>query len=180
MKKLATQLLSKLPKLQNLPIIKNIPESIKQTALIRLFGLREIPLIFFVAPTVKELSDEKCIIQIPLNRRTKNHLGSMYLGTMCIGADLAGGLSAIKLADEAGFKISLAFKELNAQFLKRPEGDTFFTCKDGLKVKALIETLQTSGERHNLPVHITATCPSTSGNTPVAEFTLVLSLKRIS
>ncbi len=160
--------------------LKKIPEPLKQTAIIRLFGLRKIPLIFFVGPTVKQLDNETCIIKIPLNRRTKNHLNSMYLGTLCIGADLAGGLAAIKFAEEAGFKSSFAFKELNCKFLKRPESDTYFTCNDGPKIKEFVERVKVSGERHNLPVRVIATCPDQTGQEPIAEFTLVLSLKKIA
>jgi hypothetical protein len=35
-----------------------------------------------------------------------------------------------------------------------------------------------SGERENMPVHITATVPSKLGEEPIAKFVLTLSLKR--
>jgi len=60
----------------------------KETALLRLFTLR-IPLLLFVGPRVLELDEEGCAIEIPLGLRTRNHLGSMYLGVLCAGADVA-------------------------------------------------------------------------------------------
>ena len=72
-----------------------IPKSIQDTIYVRLFGLVKVPLIFFVSPKVIEMSDTKCEIKIPLNRKTKNHLNSMYFGVLCTGAGISGGLIAM-------------------------------------------------------------------------------------
>lgn len=157
-------------------------ENLKHTLGIRAFGLFKIPLIFFCSPSVRELSDERCVIHIPLNRRTRNHLKSMYFGTLAVGADVAGGLIAMRLIDRAkadsGARVSLVFKDFKAEFLKRPESDVVFACEDGKAIQELVRKTLESGERENLPVRITATCPDQSGAEPVAEFVLTLSLKR--
>jgi len=44
-------------------------------------------------------------------------------------------------------------------------------------VKHLIEEAVKTGERVNMPLKITATVPELSGDEPVAEFVLTLSLK---
>ena len=69
---------------------------LKETAMVRLIGLK-VPMLLFVGPTVRSLDDDGCAIEIPLGLRTKNHLGSMYFGALCAGADLAAGLNAAKL-----------------------------------------------------------------------------------
>jgi hypothetical protein len=109
----------------------------------------------------------------------KNHLGSMYFGALCIGADAAGGFIAAKLLRElkGGTKGTLIFKDFQAKFLKRPEGDTWFTCRDGARIAEAIETSRMSGQRVDLPVQVVATVPSKFGTEPVAEFVLTLSLK---
>ena len=102
----------------------------------------------------------------------------MYFGALCIGADAAGGMIAAKLlAQLKGAKGSLIFKDFKANFLKRPEGDTIFTCKDGARIKAAVDQAHQSGERVDLPVHVIATVPSKFGDEPVATFVLTLSLK---
>lgn len=155
-----------------------LPESFRDTALIRLFGLTKVPLIFFMRPKVIELSDKRCAVKVPLNRRTKNHLNSMYFGVLCAGADCAGGLSAMKQIMNSGKKVSLAFKEFNAKFLKRAEGDTVFVCEQGEEIKDFVEKVLASEERHHMPVYIKAYCPDISETEVVAEFTLELSLKK--
>jgi acyl-coenzyme A thioesterase PaaI-like protein len=165
--------------LANGALLNRVPETLKETVLLRGFGLFKIPLLFFISPTVVELTDEKCVVKVPLTRRTSNHLGSMYFGTLACGADCAGGLIAMRLIQTEGQgKVSLIFKDFHADFLKRPEGDTYFTCTQGAEIQALVRKAIESGERENLPVRITATVPSKLGDEPVAQFILTLSLKR--
>jgi len=157
-----------------------IPEKLRNTAYLRTFALLRIPMMFYVAPTVLESSLERCQVVIKLNRRTKNHLGSMYFGVLAIGADCAGGLIAMRAIEEGGHDVSLVFKDFKADFLKRPESDVVFTCKDGRLIQDMIrETLET-GERVSRPIRVTGTCPDKFGDEPVAEFILTLSLKKKS
>ena len=141
------------------------------------FGLMRIPLIFFCRPKVVSISDTRLEVKIKLNRRTKNHLNSMYFGVLSVGADVTGGFLAMKLIRNNQSRISLIFKDFHADFLKRAEGDVHFICEDGLAIKNLVEVAEQTGERQNLPLRITATVPSIS-NESVAEFILTLSLKK--
>jgi len=142
-----------------------------------LFGLTRIPLIFYCRPKVVSISNTRLEVKIKSNRRTKNHINSMYFGVLSIGADVTGGFLAMKFIQESKSKISLIFKDFHADFLKRAEGDVHFVCADGLAIQKLVEVTEQTGERQNLPIHITATVP-TVANEPVAKFILTLSLKK--
>ena len=148
----------------------------KTTRLIQLFGITKVPMIWYCRPKVIEHNDEKLEIKIPLKRRTKNHLGSMYFGALAVGADLTGGFLAMNPIQESGRKINLVFKDFKADFLRRPEGDVHFICNDGLAVRELVEKVAKSSDRHNLKLNIDATVPSLSDEI-VARFELTLSLK---
>ena len=141
------------------------------------FGLMRIPLIFYCLPKVVSISDTKLEVIIKLNRRTKNHLNSMYFGVLSVGADVAGGLLAMQVIRKNQSRISLIFKDFHADFLKRAEGDVHFICEDGLAIKNLVDVAEQTGERSSPPVHITATVPTIS-NEPAAKFILTLSLKK--
>ena len=152
--------------------------SIKDTIFLRAFSFTKIPLLFFAGPSVVSMNDDECVIALPFQRRNKNHLGSMYFGALCIGADAAGGMIAAKLLQKVkNGKGSLIFKDFQAKFLKRPEGRTLFTCRDGAKIAAAVRQAEESLERVDLPVTVIATVPSKFGTEPVAEFILTLSLK---
>jgi acyl-coenzyme A thioesterase PaaI-like protein len=151
---------------------------LKETITLRLFSLLKIPLIAHLKPVVEEMDDQRCVVRFPLKRRSKNHLGAMYFGVLCVGADCAGGLIAMNEIQNRAAKVSFVFKDFQAEFLKRAEGDVFFTCEDGEKLRALVEKAEQSGEREEGAVHVIATVPSKLGDTPVAKFTLTISLKR--
>jgi hypothetical protein len=160
------------------PLAKKVPSKYRDTFYLRAFGLLKVPVLFFISPSVMELSEARCVVKVPLSKRTKNHLNSMYLVVLAAGADCAGGLIAMRQIQEEGNLVSLVFKDFQASFLKRAEGDVLFTCEDGEAIRKLVQKATESGERENMPVRVTATVPSKLGSEPVAEFTLTLSLKR--
>jgi len=149
---------------------------LKETVLVRLLGLK-IPAIAFCSPVVERLDDEACAVRIPLGWRTKNHLGSMYVGVMCAGADLASGVHAYRLIRSRYPDVKLVFADLKADFLKRADGDVVFESRQGFEVAAAMEKAVATGERVTLPIQIVAKVPSRYGDEPVARFTLGLSLK---
>ena len=142
-----------------------------------LFGLTRIPLIFFCRPRVINITETSLEVKIKLNRRTRNHLNSMYFGVLSIGADVTGGFLAMEYIRNSKSKISLIFKDFHADFLKRAEGDVHFFCNEGLKIQELVQKAEETGERQNMPVHITARVPSISPDS-VAKFILTLSIKK--
>jgi acyl-coenzyme A thioesterase PaaI-like protein len=156
-----------------------MPFALKDTIFLRAFSFAKIPLLYASGISVVECDSDVCVMRLPFRRMNKNHLGSMYFGALCIGADAAGGFIAAKLLRElkGGAKGTLIFKDFQAKFLKRPEGDTWFTCRDGARIAEAIETSRMSGQRVDLPVQVVATVPSKFGTEPVAEFVLTLSLK---
>lgn len=152
--------------------------SFKETFWLRAFGFTKVPLIFYTGASVVSLTDESCEISIPFAKRNKNHLNSMYFGVLCVGADVAGGIIAARLLQKVKTgKGSLIFKDFKANFMKRAEGRTHFTCADGLQIKEAVEKAEQTLERVELPVKVIATVPEKFGTEPVAEFILTLSLK---
>lgn len=125
-------------------------------------------------PKVLELNDNEIAIRIPLNKITKNHLGSMYFGALAIGADCAGGLLATHHIRKKGSKISLVFKDFKAEFLKRPESDVVFRSVDGKALSRLVDLVDKTGERHHETIKVEASCASEL----VARFVLTISLKK--
>jgi acyl-coenzyme A thioesterase PaaI-like protein len=155
-------------------------EQLKETFKVRLFGFSKIPLIWWVNPSVVAVGLDRTEIVIPLTRRTQNHLKSMYFGALAIGADLAGGLLFMNLMSKAGLKASFVFKDMNAQFLKRADGDVHFVSESGKGVEELVRRVSESPERQETKVEIKALVPKKYGDDPVAIFTLTLSVKRKS
>lgn len=154
-----------------------VPPSLKETLRINAYTLWKIPQIAFLSPRVVEVSDEKITIRIPLNYRSRNHVGSMYFGSLAVGADLVVGTMALRHIEKTGQDIQILFKSFQADYLKRAEDDVYFTCEKGSEISQLVDRAAGSGERVQMPIEAYATVPSLFGNEPVARFTLTLSLK---
>ena len=155
-----------------------ISKHTQATFMLRTFGLLKIPLLSYVKPSVVSINNEKIIVKIPFKRRNKNHLNSMYFGALCIGADCAGGLLAMRCIEKHPEKISLIFKNVSAEFLKRAEDDAYFTCEQGNEISSFVTTVAQSGDRAEMPINVTVTVPDKFGDAPVAIFNLTLSLKK--
>jgi acyl-coenzyme A thioesterase PaaI-like protein len=141
------------------------------------FGRFKVPMIGILKPRIISLDDKTIVIKLPLTRKSKNHLNSMYFGALAVGADVAGGLHGFYHAKKSHVSISLAFKSFQAQFLRRPESDVFFVSHMGNEVKEMVLQSQQSGERVNQLIQITAYVNYPAQAEEVAKFTLELSLK---
>jgi len=149
----------------------------KAKRMLWLFGLFKIPLIGFVKPRLLELTDKRMVVKIRLRRKTKNHLGSMYFGAQAIGADLAGAFQSFYVADKMNAKLSIAFKNFEADFVKRPESDVFFISDEGLVIKEMVEETINTKERVTKAIKISAVTGYPDTQEVVSAFTLGLSVK---
>jgi len=149
------------------------------TMMVRLWSLQNVFLLWLTSPKILELTADRCVVRVPLNWRTRRKdIRAMYLGTLCMGADVAAGLIAFQLVAEKKVKVNFIFKDIKGEFLKRAEGDVLFTNNDGPLIQDLIRRALESGERQEATVHVTATVPDKLGQEPVAKFELTLSVKR--
>lgn len=149
----------------------------KETLQLWLFTFFQIPLICWLRPRVLELNDKRSEIKIKLGRRSRNHLRSMYFGALCTGADLAPGLMTLNMLRKQKTKCSFLFKDFQADFLKRAEADVHFICNEGQLIADAVQAAVTTKERQNRAFNVVATTPSISGDEPIANFKLTISIK---
>ncbi|MGH9459305.1 MAG: DUF4442 domain-containing protein [Thermoanaerobaculia bacterium] len=135
-------------------------------------------MIFRARPAIVHFDDTKTVVRIRLRRKTRNHQRAMYIGALVIGADVASGLAAMRAIERSGGGVSLIFTDIHGEFFKRAEADVLFTCEEGAAIRELVGRAVSTGEREEMPVHVTVTVPSRLGDEPVARFTLTLSLRR--
>ncbi|MCB0755134.1 MAG: PaaI family thioesterase [Flavobacteriales bacterium] len=143
----------------------------------KLVGLFQIRMIGFVGAKLVTYNENETVVRIPLNRRTRNHLGSMYFGALATGADVTGAWIAFDYLARTKAPVSIVFKDIQANFLKRADGDVYFTCTDGAEVVKAFKATMADGERKNIQLKVVATVPSKYQSEPVAEFTMTLSMR---
>jgi len=153
-------------------------DQLKMTAFVRLFTFLKLPLLNWIKPSVIELGDERSILKVPLSRRTKNHLGTMYFGALSMGGEGVVATAAVDEIRKSKLRIDFVFKEFHATFLKRAEGDVHFICEQTRDVRALIQKAIASKERETEVFRSYAVVPSKDPNEIVAEFKVSLSVKK--
>lgn len=152
-------------------------QNFKDSFFFTLYVWAKIPLIGFCAPKIIEASDQRTVLKVKLGYRTKNHLGAMYFGALAIGSELCIAMLAVKKIKESGLKIDFLFKDYQANFLKRAEGDVLFICEEAQTVVEQIEAAKTSSERINRTMTAYAIVPAISQTEKVATFSLTLSVR---
>ncbi|HEY2093424.1 MAG TPA: DUF4442 domain-containing protein [Thermoanaerobaculia bacterium] len=151
----------------------------RETFRVRMWSFVNVFFLWLTRPQIIALNDDRCVVRIPLNWRTRRRdIHAMYLGTLCMGADVAAGLIAFRLVQARKERVAFIFKDIRGEFLKRAEGAVVFTNDDGPLIQALLQRTLASGEREEATVNVTATVPEKLGDEPVARFQLTLSLKK--
>lgn len=151
----------------------------KKTFTVRMWALRNVFLLWLIQPRILEVNDHRCEMVVPLNWRTRRRdIHAMYLGTLCMGADIAGGLIAFQIMMRSKEPLSFVFKDIRGEFFKRAEDDVHFACEDGELIQGMVERARASGEREESLVRVVARVPKKLGDEPVARFELTLSVKR--
>ncbi|MCB9246466.1 MAG: DUF4442 domain-containing protein [Flavobacteriales bacterium] len=120
-----------------------------------------------------ELSSKTCALSIALRRRTKNHLGSLYIAAFTIGADLCSGLLAFHVSRQNKLDTSISFKSFSSQYLKRAMSDVTFKCDQGSEIERVILESASDGMRRNQMIRVDAYCKDEL----VAQMEIELSVK---
>lgn len=152
---------------------------LKATLILRAFALLKVPMLGWIKPSVIE-SSERTVLKIPLGRRTRNHLKSLYFGALCMGAEACVGLTAAVEIQKSGKKVDFVFKDFKANFLKRAEDDTYFICDQVHDLRAIVQKAINSKQREEqrfLATAFSGDWQNPSQENKVAEFEITLSVK---
>jgi acyl-coenzyme A thioesterase PaaI-like protein len=69
---------------------------LKMTFMVNALSIFKIPLLAFITPRIVEMSDDRVVVRVRLDRRTQNHLGVMYFGALAMGAELSVATRALQ------------------------------------------------------------------------------------
>jgi len=143
-----------------------------------LYFMTKIPMIFRARPRIQRLDREEIQILIPFRRRNRNHVNSMYLGALVVGADLAAGLLAVEVTRGGRGRVTPIFKDIKGEFFRRTEDDAVFICREGAAIRSMAEEAIRSGERVTAPITVSVYESKRLQDEPSARFELSLSLKK--
>src|SRR3989338_10743411 len=141
------------------------------------FLRKNVPMIDFSQLSIERLDNNQCIVKMPFISQNKNHVQSMYFGSMLIGTEAAAGILALFHLEQAKQGPVLVFKDISGDFLKRAEADTYFICKDSeIIMNAVKESVETK-QRVNAKLHVIGVLDVNNLDEKVSDFYLTISIK---
>jgi ferredoxin-NADP reductase len=141
------------------------------------FLLTGVPAGWIAGMRLKALKATEATTSIPFKFLNKNPFKSIYFAVQSMAAELS--TAALVLLHCHGYKPSIAYiiVDLEAKFVKKATGRTFFTCEGGHLVKDAVDHCLTTGEPAVVSLK---TIGKMADGTVVSEFVFSWSLKQRS
>ena len=88
-----------------------------------------IPLAGGMGMKVEKLDDQSAVMRLPLKRRTRNHVGSIYFGAMATAAEITMGLYVFRRYVPGPYGVLVTRAEFD--FMAKAKTDVRATCAPG-------------------------------------------------
>ncbi|MCF6408120.1 DUF4442 domain-containing protein [Chitinophaga filiformis] len=140
-----------------------------------LFLLWKLPSAWLAGVRLKQLEDGQCTTVVPFRWLSQNPFRSTYFACLAMAAEMSTGLlSMMYIRAAAPKRVSMLVTGMEASFVKKATGKTWFTCHDGAAIQAAIARTAATGEPEVLTVH---SIGKSGDGTVIASFAITWSFK---
>ena len=115
-------------------LLANFSRPLKMT----LYLFWKLPSAWFMGVRIHKVSRERGQVSLPYGWRSQNPFQSIYFAAQCSAAEYSTGLLGL-LAIEGRGRVSMLVSHLEADFYKKANSKTIFTCADGASVFEAVE-----------------------------------------
>ena len=123
-----------------------IQKNFRSSLRFRLMLMSQLPMGFSSKMKIKELTDERCQVTVPYNRKNKNPFNSTFWAVLGMAAEMSSGAMLVQYTYKQKPSVAMLVSDCHAEFVKKATDVTTFTCNDGLKIRAAIEKTMETGE----------------------------------
>lgn len=110
----------------------------------------KLPSAYLSGVRVSSINDTEAIATVKYKWINQNPFKSMYWATQGMASELVTGILVMQEIERSGKKISMLVTSQNGEFYKKARGKITFICKDGKKIKEVIEEAIATGEGQSL------------------------------
>jgi hypothetical protein len=140
-----------------------------------LYLLWKLPIAWLAGVRLKQLGETACVTVVPFKWLSQNPFRSTYFACLGMAAEMSTGLLAMMYVQAAApRRVSMLVTGMQASFVKKATGNTWFTCEEGAAIAAAIARTASSGEPETLTVQSTGKSPD---GTVIASFAITWSFK---
>lgn len=133
------------------PAIKKYLQDLNTPWKMRLFFTRHLPSGLYWGLRVKLVTPYRGEVTLPYGWRTQNPFRSIYFAAQCGAAELSTGLLAT-IAIRGRGKISMLITNVEAEFVKKANSMTTFTCEEGHRILETVQRAIDTGEGQTVTV----------------------------
>jgi hypothetical protein len=139
-----------------------------------LYLLWKLPSAWLSGVRVVNLYPEGCTTTVPYKWLSQNPFRSTYFACLAMAAEMSTGLLAMMYVDSSAKRISMLVTNIEATYVKKAVGKTWFICKEGEAIHAAIAKALTQEEA--VAVTVNSEGKSKDG-TLIASFRITWSFK---
>lgn len=140
-----------------------------------LYLLWKLPIAWLAGVRLKKLEEEECTTVVPFKWLSQNPFRSTYFACQAMAAEMSTGLLALMYVRAASPKrVSMLVTGMEASFMKKATGMTWFTSRDGAAIRAAITRTAATGEPEILTVN---SIGKTRDGIVIASFAITWSFK---
>jgi hypothetical protein len=161
--------------IQLIPKAEKFRKQMLNGFLFDIFLLMKLPLAWMAGCRLKRIDTEGCVVQLPYGWRSQNPFNSIYFAAQSMAAEMSTGVPALFAIENSEHSIAMLVAHMEADFTKKADKLTTFTCDDVPKMFAAIEETCRTGEAVLVPME---TVGRMADGTEVARFTFTWSVKR--
>ncbi len=133
-----------------------------------IFLFAKLPAALFMGVKVKELSVEKSIVTVPYSWRSQNPFKSTYFAAQAAAAEMSTGILCSLAIHQRG-KISMLITDMKAEYIKKVNKKSTFTCNMGPEVFEMVEKAIQTGEGQTLTMESIGTVAGEDGSAVVVS-----------
>ncbi|GAA3950476.1 DUF4442 domain-containing protein [Chitinophaga oryziterrae] len=140
-----------------------------------LYLLWKLPSAWLAGVRVKQIQEDSCITVVPYKWLSQNPFRSTYFACLAMAAEMSTGMLAIMYTRAVAPKqVSMLVTGMEATFVKKATGKTYFTCEEGNTIAAAVNKTIETGEGVTLTVDSTG---KSHDGTVIAIFRITWSFK---
>ena len=140
----------------------------------RIYLLWKLPAAFFSGLRVRFFKEDKCVVSVPFTWFSQNPFRSTYFACLAMAAEMSSGMLALAQVYKRKPAISMLVIKMEARFVKKATGKTFFTCEDGHSMAVAVQEAIQTGEARSF--ESSSVGKNEQGET-IAEFSITWSFK---
>lgn len=106
------------------------PLFLKNPLLRRLLFFRFLPLGWLAGVKIISMDSERCVAQLQTAWRNRNPFGSMYFGSLQLGAEVSMGFPVLAILNDCPKNVSVLIMQSRSVFHKRGRGKVSFVCEN--------------------------------------------------